>query len=204
MRNGCSIFFSNDFYGSGYIDNNLLIRALNENIFYIERNMKRKREDVNVTYLWHCRLDHINESRINKLYKDKFFDPYDYESYETCESYLMKKMTKTLFTGHGERTSDILDLVHTNICGPMSTQTRDGYSYFITFTDDFSRYRFVYLMKHKFEAFDKFLEYQSMVEKLKGIYPISQSILYLLGHCKLTSIFNKGIIFIIRCVFVVL
>ena len=51
MKNGCSIFFSNKFYGSGYIDNNLLILALNENIFYIERNMKRKKEDVNVTYL---------------------------------------------------------------------------------------------------------------------------------------------------------
>ena len=51
MRNGCSIFFSNEFYSNGYIDNNLLILALNKNIFHIERNMKRKREDVNVTYL---------------------------------------------------------------------------------------------------------------------------------------------------------
>ena len=40
-RNGCSIFFSNKFYGNGFIDNNLLILALNENIFYIERNMKK-------------------------------------------------------------------------------------------------------------------------------------------------------------------
>ena len=38
-------------------------------------------------------------------------------------------------------------------------------------------------------------------QKQKGICPISQSILYLPDHCKLTSIFNKGIIFIIRCVF---
>ena len=68
MENGCSIFFSNEFYGSGYIDNNLLILVLNKNIFRIERNMKRKRENVNVTYLWHCRLGHISESRINKLY----------------------------------------------------------------------------------------------------------------------------------------
>ena len=44
------IFFNN-FYDGGYIDNNLLILALNENIFHIERNMKKKREDVNITYL---------------------------------------------------------------------------------------------------------------------------------------------------------
>ena len=44
MGNGCSISFSNEYYGSGYIDNNLLILALNEKNFYIERNMKRKKK----------------------------------------------------------------------------------------------------------------------------------------------------------------
>ena len=77
----------------------------------------------------------------------------------------MGKMNKTPFSGHGEKTTELLGLIHTDVCGPMITQARGGYSYFITFTDDFSRYGFVYLMKHKSEAFDKFLEYQSMVEK---------------------------------------
>ena len=77
----------------------------------------------------------------------------------------MKKMTKTPFSGHGERTSELLGLVHTDVCGPVTTEARGGYSYFITFTDDLSRFGYVYLMKHKSEAFDKFKEYQSMVEK---------------------------------------
>ena len=47
----------------------------------------------------------------------------------------------------------------------MTTQVRDGYSYFITFTDDLSRFGYVYRMKHKSKAFDKFKEYQCMVEK---------------------------------------
>ena len=47
----------------------------------------------------------------------------------------------------------------------MTTQAKGGYSYFITFIDDLSRFGYVYLMKHKSEAFDKFKEYQSMVEK---------------------------------------
>ena len=47
MGNGSFIFFSNKFYGSGCINNNLLILALNKNIFYIEK----KKEDVNITYL---------------------------------------------------------------------------------------------------------------------------------------------------------
>ena len=62
--------------------------------------MKIKRENMNVTYLWHYRLGHISESKINKLYKEEFVDPYDYESLKICESCLMGKMTKTPFSRH--------------------------------------------------------------------------------------------------------
>ena len=85
---------------------------------------------MNVTYLWHYRLGHISESKINKLYKEKFFGPYDYESLRTCKSCLMKKMTKTPFSRYGERASNVLDLAHTDICGPISTQAR-GSSYLL-------------------------------------------------------------------------
>jgi transposase InsO family protein len=77
-------------------------------------------------------------------------------------------MTKTPFTGHGERATQLLELVHTDVCGPMATQARGGYSYFITFTDDLSRFGYVYLMKYKSEAFDKFKEYRAEVEKQTG------------------------------------
>ena len=102
--------------------------SLNNNVLHIDNMKKRKREDVNVTYLWHYRLDHINESKINKLYKDNIFDPYNYESYKTCESCLMRKMINTPFTGHGDLASDILDLVHIDVCGPISIQAREEYS----------------------------------------------------------------------------
>ena len=74
-------------------------------------------------------------------------------------------MIKTPFTGYRDRVSDILDLVHTDVCGPMLTQVRDGYSYFIMFTDDRSRFGYVCLLKYKSKVFDKFKEYQRMVEK---------------------------------------
>ena len=77
----------------------------------------------------------------------------------------MKKMTKTPFTGHREKASDILDLVHIDVCGLISTQARDGYSYFIIFANDRSKFRYVYLMKYKSRVFDKFKKYQRMVEK---------------------------------------
>ena len=52
----------------------------------------------------------------------------------------------------------------------MSVSTRNGYRYFVTFTDDLSRYGYIYLMKHKSETFEKFKEFQSEVEnQLKKI-----------------------------------
>ena len=88
-----------------------------------------------------------------------------FEPYEICESSLMGKMIKTPFTGHRKKMSDILDLVYADVCGPMLTQVRGRYSYFIIFTDDMSRFGYVYLMKYKSETFNKFKEYQRMVEK---------------------------------------
>ena len=77
-------------------------------------------------------------------------------------------MTKTPFTGFPERASDLLELIHTDVCGPMSSTARDEFQYFITFTDDLSRYGYVYLMKHKSETFKKFKEFQSEVENQCG------------------------------------
>ena len=62
-------------------------------------------------------------------------------------------MTKTPFTGQSERASDLLGLVHTDVCRPMSSIARGGFQFFITFTDDFSRYGYIYLMRNKSESF---------------------------------------------------
>jgi hypothetical protein len=61
-------------------------------------------------------------------------------------------------------TSDLLVLIHTDVCGSMSTYTRNGDRYFITFTDDYNRYGYVYLMRHKYESFEKFKEFRTEVE----------------------------------------
>jgi hypothetical protein len=60
-----------------------------------------------------------------------------------CECCLLGKMTKTRFTGQSERASDLLALVQTDVCGPMSSVARGDFQYFITFTDDFSRYGYI-------------------------------------------------------------
>ena len=82
--------------------------------------------------------------------------------YKSC---LEGKMTKRPFTTKGLRTEEPLKLIHSDVCGPFATQARGGYEYFVTFTDDYSCFGHVYLMRHKSETFDKFKEYRALVEK---------------------------------------
>ena len=130
-------------------------------------NIETKKCEVNndsATYLWHCRLGHIGVKRMKKLHVDGFLEPLDNESFDTCKPCLMGKMTKTPFSGTMERVTDLLEIIHIDVRGPMSVEARGGYRYFLTFTDDLSRYGYIYLMKHKSETFEKFKEFQSEVE----------------------------------------
>ena len=64
-------------------------------------------------------------------------------------------MTMRHFRTKVYKAKEILDLVHMDLCGPKSTSARGGYKYFISFIDDYSRYRYIYLMHQKSEAFEK-------------------------------------------------
>ncbi|KAL0434149.1 UNVERIFIED_CONTAM: hypothetical protein Slati_2749200 [Sesamum latifolium] len=75
-----------------------------------------------------------------------------------------EKMTKKPFVEQSAIANGLLDLVRTDVCGPLSTPTRGGFSYFITFTDDHSWHGYVYLMRYKSKAFGRFKEYRLEVE----------------------------------------
>ena len=75
---------------------------------------------------------------------------------------------KSPFVGYGERATELLILVYTDVCGLFDVQIRDDCTYFIIFIDDLSRYGYVYLIKYKSEAFKKFKEFKHEVEKQTG------------------------------------
>src|SRR4051812_44906799 len=74
------------------------------------------------------------------------------------------KNDKDSIQWNNEHVDDLLDIIHKDVCGPMNVSTRNGLRYFVTFTDDLSRYGYIYLMKHKSETFEKFKEFQNEVE----------------------------------------
>jgi len=54
--------------------------------------------------------------------------------------------------------------VYIDICDPFPTASWNGYKYFITFTDDYSRYRYLYLIHEKSQSLDMFKIYKAEVE----------------------------------------
>jgi hypothetical protein len=59
---------------------------------------------------------------------------------------------------------EILEIIHTYVCGPFHVTTVDDYDSFITFTDDYSRYGYIYPIKECPEALDKFKIFKREVE----------------------------------------
>ncbi|KAJ9566615.1 hypothetical protein OSB04_002581 [Centaurea solstitialis] len=117
-----------------------------------------KEECENISY-----ESRLGEKRVELLQKGGLLGTFDFKPFSNCESCLSGKMTKKPFNKDNERANDLIEIIHTDVCGPFSHEARGGYRYFITFTDDFSRYGYVYLMRHKSEAFEKFKEFQSEV-----------------------------------------
>ena len=77
-------------------------------------------------------------------------------------------MTKRPFSAKGERSKEPLQLVHSDVCNPLSVQARGGYEYFVTFIDDYSRNDYVYVMHKTSETFGKFKEFMVEAKKQLG------------------------------------
>ena len=71
------------------------------------------------------------------------------KKFPTCESCLYGKMTKVPFHSKAERSQNILDIIHSDFCGPMSVRTDNDHFYFVIFIDDFFRARKTYLLPKK-------------------------------------------------------
>ena len=99
------------------------------------KSLKRKFPSTSNAYLCHLCLGHINSNRIQRLVKDVFLEPLDFNEFPIYESCLEGKMTKRPFNAKANRANDLLELVYLDVCG-RSTQAKGGYEYFITFTDD--------------------------------------------------------------------
>ncbi|GJZ34440.1 retrotransposon protein, putative, ty1-copia subclass [Tanacetum coccineum] len=134
-----NVFYFNAIPGNGMYE--IDMHDLVPNINSINNvNTKRAKYNLDSTYLWHCRLAHISKKRIEKLQQEGLLKSTDDESCDQCVSCLSGKMTRKPFPHRPEWATDLLRIIHTDVCGPLRHVSRQGASYFITSTDDYSRY----------------------------------------------------------------
>ena len=124
--------------------------------------------------LWHNRYGHLGYDSILAL-KDKAMvngmniaiaDGVDRKS---CEGCALGKQHRQPFPKKSEHKScRPLELIHTDVCGPMSIPSVGSSRFVVTFIDDYSRYTYVYAIKHKSEFFERFTEFVEQVENLSG------------------------------------
>ncbi|GJW05834.1 retrotransposon protein, putative, ty1-copia subclass [Tanacetum coccineum] len=110
---------------------------------------KRAKRNLDSTYLWHCRLAHISKKRIEKLQQEGLLRSTDDESFDQCVSCLSGKMTRKSFP----------TIVRKGVTDPPWNNTKRY---------DYSRYGYVYLLKHKHEVFETFKVFKNEVENQLG------------------------------------
>jgi len=98
---------------------------------------------------------------------DEILEPLDLSNFEVYVECIKRKRTNIRKLGV-ERAKDILELVHTDICGPFPTTSWNGQQYFISFIDDYSKYGYLYLIQEKSQSLDVFKSFKAEVELQLG------------------------------------
>ncbi|XP_020263201.1 uncharacterized protein LOC109839181 [Asparagus officinalis] len=105
---------------------------------------------------------------INKVFPSAYSTALWGNKHEKCEVCAQAKLTKKSFSSV-VRSTNLLDLIHSDTCDFKSFVTRGGKKYFIIFIDDHSCFCHVYLLKSKDKTFSKFVEFRTRVEKQLGL-----------------------------------
>jgi len=113
--------------------------------------------------LWHCRLGHISRGRIERLVKTDILPPLELLELDQCIDCIKGKYVKKI-KKNVKQSAGTLEIIHIDICGPFPVKSVDGYDSFITFTYDYSCFGYIYPIRERSEALEKFKIFKAEVE----------------------------------------
>jgi len=121
--------------------------------------------------IWHRRMGHLGEDNVKKL--ANMVDGMKIKVGMTvgvCEACMQGKQTRQPSHKSATRAKEALELVHSDLCGPITPTTFGGAKYYILFIDDYTRMTRIYPLKAKTSAdvLERFKEYKAEVEKQTG------------------------------------
>ena len=121
----------------------------------------------NEAMLWHQRLGHLCSkllhSTLSSFNNNVKISVHD-DICSQCKSCISAKMHKLPFPQHIMSSTSPLKLVHSDVWGPTPVTFVLSYKYYVIFVDDFTRFTWLFLLKHKSEVFTVFLHFKALVE----------------------------------------
>lgn len=120
---------------------------------------------IDTSIEWHRKFGHPGYSSL-KFLENNIGEVN--EPKEKCKVCIQGKHARTSYKGVGRKSDELLSLTHTDVNGPMPTESLGGHRYFVTFIDDFSKKIYLYPLKLKSEVYAKLVEYKNLVEDQLG------------------------------------
>ena len=114
------VYFNSIIIGSGVLYDGLYMLNLNDMSVNFVIGHKRSRVDENFSMLWHRRLGHISRPQIERLIKEGILHSLDFSDFDTCVDCIKGKLTTKIRNIGANRSDNVLELIHTGICGPIT------------------------------------------------------------------------------------
>ena len=159
----------------GRSTNGSLYKLLSPVMPWVEKAYYSSNSEAPTMSLWHDRYGHLNMKDLGLISKNevvlgmKMSKVSLKSDAEGCEPCALGKMHRLPFPKVAQQKSTkLLEIIHSDLCGPMQVDSLGGSKYVLTFTDDCSRYSVVYFLKRKSEVLSKFQDYINLVENVSG------------------------------------
>ena len=130
-----------------------------------------ERNGISQKERWYRMLGHVNFRYLNILGKEQLLTgiPNEFEKeFLRCKMCIKSKMHNLLFKNNRTKAREIMEIIHTDMCGPFKTTGVNGEKYFISFIDDYSKVTRIYCIKSKDEVFDSLVQFVNENENLTG------------------------------------
>ncbi|KAL0279418.1 UNVERIFIED_CONTAM: hypothetical protein PYX00_000982 [Menopon gallinae] len=180
VKHGCEVVFGSknvlirnvetkQTVATGYLRGNLYalntkaIRQKNEKAIIATNNRDKQIDAMK----WHRRLGHLNFVDLKKMEKNaNGVRIKKIEENTNCDICIRGKLCRSPFVKDTASKAKLLEIIHSDVCGPMKTESLGKSKYFVTFTDEKSRWTEVYFIRKKSQVLEKFKEFRAKMEKL--------------------------------------
>ena len=115
--------------------------------------------------LWHSRLGHPNKVVLNKILAQFNIKVSPGTEMNFCDACQYGKLHQASFPSTPLHTTAPFQIIHSDVWGPAPHLSLEGYKFYISFVDDYSRYTWIFPLRLKSEALTVFTYFNKMIER---------------------------------------